>query len=92
VLKAWFGTNLVSFSLSSTITSTTHNFTSTDDLRAEIIEARIYGGMHYRNSVVIGAQIGQEVVANMLKHHFLRQEDAGDDADFSGAGCKREVD
>jgi hypothetical protein len=92
VLKAWFGTNLVSFSLSSTITSTTRNFTDTDDLREEIISARIFGGMHFRNSVVVGTQIGREVVANMLRNHFLQQQGIGDDADPTVAGCKRDVD
>ena len=91
VLKAWFGTGAVNFSLSSTITNTTHNFTSTDDLQAEIIGARIYGGMHYRNSVVKGAEIGQQVVANMLQNNFLPTDDDGDDSRDVGA-CQADVD
>jgi hypothetical protein len=62
VLKAFFGTSAVTFSLSSTVTGTTHTFTSTDALRTEIISARTYGGMHYRNSTTVGAQLGANVV------------------------------
>jgi len=59
VLKAFMHTNNVNFSLTSTITNTTHTFATSDDLRGEIIVARIYGGMHYRNSVVVGTQMGR---------------------------------
>jgi len=43
------------------VTGTTHVFETTDDLRAEIIDARVFGGMHFRNSVEIGARMGEQV-------------------------------
>jgi hypothetical protein len=52
---------VVHFALDSTVTGTTHVFETTDDLRAEIINARVYGGMHFRNSVEVGATIGEHV-------------------------------
>jgi PAP2 superfamily len=83
VIKQFFRTKRVSFSLSSTVTGTTHDFTNTDDLKAEIINARVYGGMHYRNSVVVGTQIGASVVKNMRDNHVFQR---GDDDDDHGDG------
>jgi len=37
--------------------------------------ARVYGGMHYRNSTEVGALLGERVVHQMLRHHFRRVED-----------------
>ena len=61
ILENFNGTKAVHFVLDSTMTGTTHVFENTDDLRAEIINARVYGGMHYRNSVEVGARIGEQV-------------------------------
>jgi hypothetical protein len=61
ILEDFNGTNAVHFVLDSEVTGTTHVFENTDDLRAEIINARVYGGMHYRNSVEVGARIGEQV-------------------------------
>jgi hypothetical protein len=36
----------------------------------EIIDARIYGGMHYRTSGVHGTVIGKEVALYVAKHYF----------------------
>jgi hypothetical protein len=55
------GTNVVHFALDSTVTGTTRVFETMDDLRAEIIDARVYGGMHFRNSVEVGATMGEHV-------------------------------
>jgi len=40
--------------------------------------ARVYGGMHYRNSTEQGAKLGKKVVTN-LKHHFFRRSHGGED-------------
>ncbi len=61
ILELFNGTNVVHFALDSTVTGTTHVFETMDDLRAEIINARVYGGMHFRNSVEVGATIGEHV-------------------------------
>ena len=37
--------------------------------------ARIYGGMHYRNSVNDGATLGVRVANYTGRHHFRRVED-----------------
>jgi hypothetical protein len=61
ILELFNGTNVVHFALDSTVTGTTHVFETMDDLRAEIINARVYGGMHFRNSVEVGSTLGEHV-------------------------------
>jgi hypothetical protein len=49
----------------------THRFTNLNDLTQEIAMARIYAGFHYRNSTVVGRemgrQIGEYVIANLMQ-------------------------
>jgi hypothetical protein len=49
---------------------TEHRYRSTDDLAKEAIEARIYGGMHYRTSGVHGSVVGRKVAHYVSKHYF----------------------
>jgi hypothetical protein len=69
ILEDFNGTKAVHFVLDSAVTGTTHVFENTDDLRAEIINARVYGGMHYRNSVEVGAKMGEQV-ADWVAYFF----------------------
>jgi hypothetical protein len=69
-LRAFYGTKKVKITLSSTVTNTTRTFENTDDLIKEIIDARVYGGMHYRTSVQHGAVIGKKVAKWMTKNYF----------------------
>ena len=45
-------------------------FDSTDDIIKEIIDARVYNGVHYRTSVVHGAVLGHKVAQWVAKHYF----------------------
>jgi hypothetical protein len=72
ILENFNGTKAVHFVLDSTVTGTTHVFENTDDLRTEIINARVYGGMHYRNSVEVGARMGEQV-ADWVAYLFRRK-------------------
>jgi len=47
-----------------------HTFFRTDDLIHEIIDARIYGGMHFRTSCHRGVVIGHKVAHWVSKHYF----------------------
>ena len=69
-LRHFFGTKKVTISLSSTVTGTTHTFHSTDKIIKEIIDARVYGGMHYRTSGVHGSVIGRKVAHWIDKNYF----------------------
>jgi hypothetical protein len=45
-------------------------FDSTDDIIKEIIDARVYNGVHYRTSVVEGAILGRKVAKWVAKFYF----------------------
>ena len=47
-----------------------HHFTSTDDLVAEVADARVFGGMHFRTSVVRGGVLGRKAAQWVDKHYF----------------------
>lgn len=53
-------------------------FASTDDIIKEIIDARVYNGVHYRTSVVRGAVLGHKVAKWVAKHHFQPVDDDDD--------------
>ena len=69
-LRRFFGTKNITITFTSTVTGTARTYTNTDDLTKEIIEARIYGGMHFRTSVVHGAVLGKRVGKRIAKNHF----------------------
>jgi len=52
----------------------THSFNRTQDALKEVIEGRIYGGMHYRTSVVHGEVVSNKVAHYVAKHYFLPVE------------------
>jgi hypothetical protein len=70
ILREFFGTNQVSFSFSSTVTSTVRNYTTPDDMLTEITLARITGGMHIRTSNVQGGVLGTNVANWIVANHF----------------------
>ncbi len=70
VCRHFFGTKKVTITLTSTTTGTAHTFHRTDDIIKEIIVARIYGGMHYRTSVVHGSVIGRKGTHWIAEHYF----------------------
>jgi PAP2 superfamily protein len=55
-------------------------FDNTQDLIGEVINARVYNGVHYRNSVERGAALSHRVAAWVASHYF-RRVDADDDDD-----------
>ncbi len=68
-LEVLFGPH-VQLSASSSVTNTTHTFSSPEDMLHEVQAARIYGGMHYRNSIEVGTTLGHCVVAQLRKDYF----------------------
>jgi len=46
------------------------HFDSTDDIIKEIIDARVYNGVHYRTSVVEGTILGRKVAKWVAKFNF----------------------
>jgi hypothetical protein len=69
-LRDFFGTKRVRITLTSAVTGTSRTFDNTDDLIREIIDARVFGGMHYRTSGVHGAVIGRKVARLVAARYF----------------------
>jgi hypothetical protein len=47
-----------------------HHFDTADQLREEVIGARLWGGIHYRRSSEVGVHLGQKVAHFGLNHAF----------------------
>jgi hypothetical protein len=46
------------------------HFDKANELRTDIINARLWGGVHYRNSTETGVDLGKNVAKYVLKHAF----------------------
>jgi hypothetical protein len=72
VLEAFFGDQVATFKLTSiTAPGVTRSFSRLSDYVAEVVNARVYDGVHYRTSgeagAAMGRRIGQYTVNNHLK-------------------------
>jgi hypothetical protein len=70
IVRGFYGTKKVRFSYDSTVTGTTHHYESTDDMVRDVKNGRVWGGMHFRNSTEVGAELGKDVAKWVAKHHF----------------------
>ena len=78
VLTAYFGTDQLHFTMSSAAPGLLQPVRSYDRFSqalTDILDARIYGGMHYRNSTVVGAELGRKVARQAIEHFFLPRGD-----------------
>jgi hypothetical protein len=69
-MTAFFDTDEIPYSVTSTVTGTTHSFTSFEDVVREVDDARIFGGMHFHHSVKEGNRLGRMVTEYMVKTRF----------------------
>ena len=70
-LAAFFGTDeLPFFATSSRFPGEQRAFTRFSDVTNEVLEARIYAGIHFRNPDVQSAELGREIVRYAHKHWF----------------------
>ena len=78
-LEKYFGTSHLAITLTSTsvpgVPLVQHSFSNIHEIVADVINGRVYGGVHYRTSVEEGAAIGRKVAEWVAKHYFRRQED-----------------
>ena len=71
-LTAFFHTDEIPYSVTSTVTNTVHSFGSFEEVVKEVNHARIFGGMHFHHSVKEGNRLGRRVAEYMLEHKFCR--------------------
>jgi hypothetical protein len=69
-LQDFFGTDKADFSVTSATSGTTRSFTRFSQAIHEIIDARVYSGLHFRTADVQGSIIGKKVAHWRQQHYF----------------------
>jgi PAP2 superfamily len=69
-MQTFFGTDKVPFSAFSIRTGKTRSFDRLSDALKEVIDARVWGGIHFRTADVQGAVLGKKVAHYERKHYF----------------------
>ena len=69
-LRAFFGTDNVSFSLDSRVTGTTRAYRRFHDAVKDVMLARTLAGFHFRNSCEEGSNLGRNVSRYVAEHYF----------------------
>jgi len=72
-LQQAFGTRKIAFAFDSGVTGATHHYKSVDQMAEELRIARIWGGMHFRTSLVHGSVLGVQTTKDVLRHYFERR-------------------
>src|SRR5215468_8415383 len=75
-LQAYFGTDEFSFRMTSPapgLIRPVRQYDRFSQALEDALNARIYGGMHYRNSTEYGSELGQLVARQMVENFFLPQ-------------------
>ena len=73
-LAEFLGTNHINVDITSTVPGLTHpvrHYDRVNDLTQEIIDARVWAGIHYRESDIKGVTLGRKVTHWTLKRYFL---------------------
>ncbi|MEV6303536.1 vanadium-dependent haloperoxidase [Actinoplanes sp. NPDC051861] len=69
-MHTFFGRDRIPFSAYSEAAGTTRYFTSFSQASAEVLGARIWGGIHFRSASAQGRTLGEEVSAFVTARHF----------------------
>ena len=54
----------------SSMLTTTQHFNTVSDVQKQVVDARVWLGFHFRNSVVQGERVGNNVANYELKNFF----------------------
>lgn len=75
-VRAFFRTDNVNWTVTTVgvtgLTETSRSYSSLDALSADVGDARVLAGLHYRFSVDAGANLGDDVVDHIMANHFHR--------------------
>jgi hypothetical protein len=69
-LQHFFGTDKIAFTVVSDRTRTARSFDRFSQALKEIVDARVWGGIHFRTADVHGAVLGKKVARWLAQHHF----------------------
>lgn len=70
VLVRFFGTNQLDVDIHGNPGDTVRHYALAEDVIADVTDARVWGGLHYRSSTEAGVKLGQQVVDFDLHHAF----------------------
>jgi hypothetical protein len=73
-LQEFFGTDKVAFSTFSTFSGTTRSFERFSQAIKEVIDARVWSGIHFRTADVQGSVMGKKISHYLEKHYFAPTE------------------
>ena len=73
-LERYFGTKRVQLKLTSTVdgAALTRTYNNLDDLVAEVEDARVWGGLHYRTTMTESAKHFPRIARDVAKDHFKK--------------------
>jgi hypothetical protein len=69
-LQSFFGTDKIAFSAFSNKSGTTRSFDRFSDANKEVIDARVWAGIHFCTADAQGAVLGKKVAHYLEKHYF----------------------
>jgi hypothetical protein len=69
-MQDFFGTDKVPFSAFSIRTGTWRSFDRLSDALKEVVDARVWGGIHFRTADVQGTVLGKKVAHWLRRHYF----------------------
>ena len=69
-LQNFFGTDKIAISAFSNKSCTTRSFDRFSDMLKEVIDARVWAGIHFRTADVQGSVLGKKVAQYLKKHYF----------------------
>jgi len=69
-LQNFFGTDKIAVSAVSNKSCTTRSFDRFSDMLKEVIDARVWAGIHFRTADVQGSVLGKKVAQYLKKHYF----------------------
>jgi hypothetical protein len=83
-LRDFFGTDQLEFSSTNPSLKLTRSYTSFSQAVDEIVDARVWSGIHFRIADVQGAKIGRQVARYRRQHYFQRTKRRACEEDHGG--------
>jgi hypothetical protein len=70
VLTQFFGPNVAFSTTSTTLPGVTRSYSSFWDAAREVVDARVFGGIHFRRTCVISNEVGRKIGKFAVKSHM----------------------
>ena len=76
-LQEHFGSRWLELTLTSTVTGTTRTYTNLGQLVADVEDARVWGGLHYRTTMTETAKHFPRIARDVHKDNFRAERGNG---------------